>query len=185
MSFNVAEWICPICRRAPSVTLEVHCPACGAVLCQSIDGIDFKPCGSNDIDHSRHMAAENRWVRDEMRREASAGEFTAWIPGFFKEHMQSHEECAFKNGAASRDNEIRHRLDELNKRAEPIITELTADILLKRQQECDHRADHRWVSAESGKMNLLCSACFKVLDVKFVGSSTPREAFGLKIVTEK
>jgi hypothetical protein len=183
MTVNPAEWICPLCSRAPSVTLELHCPACKEVVRQSIN-VDFKPCGSND-DHNRHIAAEDRWMRDKMRHEANGGTVTEWIPDFFKEHIRSHEEWAFQNGAASRDSEIRHRLDEVNKRAESIIAELTAEILLKRQQECEHRTERRWVSAESGRMNLLCSACFKVLDAKFVGTATPREPVGLKVMRDE
>lgn len=184
MSFNIAGWICPVCRRAPSVTVELRCPDCDQHICQDF-GIDFHPSGVDDTDHNRHLAAENREVRSRLRLEAIGGTVTEYIPDFFKDHIRLHEERAFKSGAASREVEIRNRIDELNKRAESILADLTAEFLLKRQQQCDHRAEHRWLAAESGKMNLLCSGCFKVLDVKFVGSSTAREAFGLKIVTEK
>ena len=115
------------------------------------------------------------------------GRFKTDIPPSFKEHIKMHEEWAFKGGAASRDLEIRTRLDELNKHAESIVAELTKDILLKRQQDCEHNFERRWLpAAESGRTNLVCTGCFKVLDVKFVGTSTQRgETIGLKIVTEK
>ena len=74
------------------------------------------------------------------------GRFKTDIPPSFKEHIKMHEEWAFKGGAASRDLEIRTRLDELNKHAESIVAELTKDILLKRQQDCEHNFERRSTS---------------------------------------
>lgn len=147
------------------------------------------PTGAASADHEAHLVAEYKFMKHQEREyfEHGTGEFTMYIPPFFKEHIKGHEDWAFKGGAASRDPEIRKRIEELNIHAESIVAELTTDILLRRQQECEHGVERRWLrAAESGRMNLVCSGCFKVLDVKFVGTSTQHgETIGLKIVTEK
>lgn len=151
-------------------------------------GVDFSPSGAADADHDSHLAVEHKFMRNQQQYfEHGSGKFEKDIPQFFKKHIKVHEDWAFERGAASREAEIRKRLDELNNHAVSIVAELTTEILTKRQQECEHSVERRWLPAsEKGKLNLLCSGCFKVLNVKFVGTSTQHgETIGLKIVTEK
>ena len=182
------EWTCPICLQTPVVCIEVSCPACDADVRELFE-IHFSPCGSDSADHDAHLAAEQKFVKNRQQEHVGygTGELRVNIPRFFKDHIKRHEERAFKGGATSRDPEIRTRIEELNRHAESIIARLTTEILLKRQQECAHGFEKRWLpAAESGRVNLLCSNCFKVVDAKFVGTSKQHgETIGLKIVTEK
>ncbi|MFZ3215580.1 MAG: hypothetical protein WA192_05920 [Candidatus Acidiferrales bacterium] len=169
------------------VDIELDCPACRTVVSESFD-LHFTPTGDENTDHNARIAEEARFVRSQQEQcERGDGSPVKYIPSFFKEHIKSHEEWAFKSGAVSRDPEIRKRIEELNSDGESIVAELTMEILTKRQQECGHDFERRWLPAsEVGKLNLLCSGCFKVLNVKFVGTSTQHgETIGLKIVTEK
>ena len=148
----------------------------------------FTPSGDANTDHDAHISAESRFIRSQREDyERGDGTLVKYIPSFFKDHIKSHEAWAFKSGAASREPEIRKRIEELNSHAESIVAELTKEIVMKRQQECTHDFERRWLpAAESGRVNLLCSGCFKVLNAKFVGTSTQHgETIGLKIVTEK
>jgi hypothetical protein len=182
------QWICSVCFRTPTVTIEIDCPLCRTVVRESFD-LRFVPSGAADADHNAHIAAETRFARNEKEQayERGDGTIVEYVPSFFKDHIRAHEEWGFKTGASSRDPEIRKRVDELNSHAASIVAGLTLEILTKRQHECDHEFERRWLpSSETGKLNLLCSGCFKVLNVKFVGTSTQHgETIGLKIVTEK
>jgi hypothetical protein len=165
--------------------VEIRCPACDKTVSKTFD-VDFPRSGSDDTDHARHLAAEKLYARRHLSvGEGMGGRYTSYVPDFFKDHIKWHEEWAYKSGAVSRDSEIGLRLNDLNKRAEGIVAQLTTEILQKRQQECKHDTKRRWVSGESGKTNLLCTGCFKVLDVKFVGTSMQRgESASMKIVDE-
>jgi hypothetical protein len=181
------QWICPVCNRSAVVDIELDCPACHTLVSESFD-LHFTPSGDENSDHEAHIAEEIRFVRNQREQyEKGDGTLVKYVPAFFKDHIKAHEAWAFKSGAASRDPEIRKRVEELNSHAASIVAELTMEILTKRQQECDHDLERRWLPAsEAGKLNLLCSGCFKVLNVKFVGTSTQHgETIGLKIVTEK
>ena len=186
MTLTPQEWFCPICTRNPLVWIEVGCPACDAEISDDVE-IHFTPSGSDAADHEAHLAAEHRYIKRQEYVGYGTDTIRVTIPNFFKDHIKEHEELAFKRGATSRDSEIRTRIEDLNKQAASIVAGLTTEILLKRQQECVHDHERRWLpAAEAGRMNLLCSGCFKVLNVKFVGTSTQHgETIGLKIVTEK
>lgn len=190
MVFNAAEWICPICHRAPLVTIEFECPVCKKMFGETFN-IDFMPTGAADADHESHLLAERKFAKRQFDYYDGVGSrdgsrFSQFLPQCFREHIELHENRMFRAGAASRDQEISKRLSELNKQAESIIAGLTEELLLKRQQECHHNAERHWLTTGTGKNSLLCSECFKVLQVKFVGTSTQHgESVGLKIVTEK
>ena len=186
MAFNVADWICPVCKRSPCVTIELTCPACHEKVKETFN-VDFSPTGAADADHEAHLAAEHRAGKDHFRYlESGFGEFRWYLPEFLKDHIQKHEIRAFRKGAGSRDQEISKRIDDFNKKATVILAGLTKEISLQHQQECQHGSERHWLTGESGRTNLLCMDCFKVLEVKFVGTSTQHgESTGLKIATEK
>jgi hypothetical protein len=183
-----AQWICPVCNRPPRVLLVLGCPSCEFVATNSIT-VDFHPTGAVTADHEAHLAVESSYVRrqDTRFRDEGEGDFSLHVPEFFKEHIKEHEQWAFDRGAASRDKEIRDRIEELNTHAQTIVAELTETTLSTRQQTCEHACDRRWLrSAEAGRLHLVCDGCYKVIGVKFVGTASQRgEAVGLKIVTEK
>ena len=186
MDANRTRWVCPACNRPALVVIEIDCPACDQKVSNTVF-LDFVPSGARTADHESHIAVEERFVRNRHGYHGLyGGRFSISVPESFKDHIKTHEEWAFSQGAASREADIRHRIEQLNKHAESIVTELTKEMLKDRQERCQHQGDKRWLPAESGRMNLLCSDCFKVVDAKFVGTSTQHgETVGLKIVTEK
>lgn len=190
MSLADHGWVCSICHRRPGVSIEVTCPQCGEGLVENFF-IDFAPSGDASADHGFHVSEEQRFIKNHQHQHeyynVGLGRFRGYLSQSFKEHITTHENWAFEKGATSRDAEIRHRLDELNKAAQATVMELTEEMLTKRQNDCAHDGERHWLpSAEAGRVNLVCDGCCKVLKVKFVGiSSQHGESIALKIVREK